>query len=152
MNIYICKPVIGQCTWFCILNYFWLKTLNRYTAKWIMFLVSHKHSYKWKIWARNKKHNQSRLFILVPLTHQRQTAGLSSNVEEVGVVADHQVLEAGEQGDAFRDVNQPLVGQVKVTEVQQLQDLHRKSTLCILIWKNQSTDTTGSCFCKTKRI
>lgn len=133
MNIYICKPVIGQCTWLCI-NYFRLKTLNRYTAKWIMFLVSHKHSYKWKIWARNKKHNQSRLFILVPLTHQRQTAGLSSNVEEVGVVADHQVLEAGEEGDAFRDVNQPMVGQVQVTEVQQLQDLHWESTLCILIW------------------
>lgn len=133
MNIYICKPVIGQCTWFCI-NYFWLKTLNRYTAKWIMFLVSHRQSCNWEILARIKKHNQSRLIILVPLTHQRQTACLSSNVEEVGVVADHQVLEAGEQGDAFRDVNQSLVGQVQVTEVQQLKDLHWESTLCILIW------------------
>lgn len=60
MNIYICKPVIGQCTWFCI-NYFWLKTLNRYTAKWIMFLVSHRQSCNWEILARIKKHNQSRL-------------------------------------------------------------------------------------------
>lgn len=72
-------------------------------------------------------------FLLYVHTHEGETAGLGGDVEEVGVVADHQVLQAAEEGDGVWDVHQALVRQVEVSQVHQLQDLHGEATVSVLV-------------------
>ena len=83
-------------------------------------------------------------FLFYVHTHEGETAGLGGDVEEVGVVADHQVLQAAEEGDGVWDVHQALVRQVEVSQVHQLQDLHGEATVSVLVWTKNHLIGTGS--------